>query len=163
MNLKQPRAEGVWLAWGAGLFISAYSLGVLVWLLNPAWMAWSAFVLSPTLRWCGVPCMALGAAVHLWGSHHLGRNLTITIGTRRDHTLITSGPYRWVRHPLYSGGMIESLGVALLVENGFVAIAAAAFWIVVVIRTAREEAILVETFGEAYRNYQGCTGPFIPR
>ena len=162
-SFAQQRAEGPLLAWSAGLFIAAYGICVFLWLLNPAWMAWAAVPLPSAFRWCGAPCMALGAALHLWGSHHLGRNLTVTISTRADHALITSGPYRWVRHPLYTGGMMESLGVVLLVSSWAVAVAAVAFWVVVALRTAKEEAVLIETFGEDYREYQRRVGRFLPR
>jgi len=162
-SFAQPRAEGPFLAWGAALFIAAYGVAVFVWLINPAWIAWAAVPLPAALRWSGAAYMVLGAALHLWGSDHLGRNLTVTISTRSDHALITSGPYRWLRHPLYTGGMLESLGVVLMVGNGLVTISAVAFWIVVAIRTEKEEAILIETFGEDYRDYQRRVGRFLPR
>jgi protein-S-isoprenylcysteine O-methyltransferase Ste14 len=162
-SFAQPRAEGPLLAWSAGLFIAAYGIFAFLWLLNPGWMAWAAVSLPAGLRWCGAPCMVLGAALHLWGSHHLGRNLTVTISTREDHALITSGPYHWVRHPLYTGGMIESLGVMLLVANWAAAMSATAFWIVVALRTSKEEAVLVATFGADYREYQRRAGRFLPR
>lgn len=161
-TIAQPRAEGPLLAWSAGVTIAAYGVGVILWLLNPAWVAWAAVPLPAGLRWCGAPCMALGAALHLWGSHHLGRNLTVTISTRADHALITSGPYSWVRHPLYTGGMVESLGVVFLVANWAVAVSAFAFWVVVAIRTAKEEAVLIETFGEEYCEYRRRVGRFLP-
>jgi protein-S-isoprenylcysteine O-methyltransferase Ste14 len=162
-TLFQPRAEGPWLAWGAGAFIVLYGLAVLVYLLYPAWMAWSALPLPAASRWCGAPLMALGAAMHLWGSHHLGANLTMSISTREGHTLVTTGPYRWVRHPLYSGGMLESVGVCLLLANGAVALAALGFWAIIAWRTHLEEARLLEAFGAAYAAYQRETGRFLPR
>ena len=162
-SIAQPRAEGPLLAWSAGLFIAAYGICVFLWLLNPAWMAWASISFPAGLRWSGAPCMALGASLHLWGTHHLGRNLTVTISTRADHALISSGPYRWVRHPLYTGGMVESLGVALLVANWAVAVSAVAFWVVVALRTAKEEAVLEQTFGENYRDYRRRVGRFLPQ
>jgi len=163
ISLRQPRAEGPLLAAGAALFILGYGLSVLAYLLNPGWMAWSALPLPGMLRWCGAPLMALGAAVHLWGSHHLGANLTVTISTRERHQLITTGPYRWVRHPLYAGGMLESIGVCLLLANGAVALFAAGFWAVVAWRTRLEEAQLVAAFGGEYHRYQREVGRFVPK
>lgn len=162
-TVKGPRAEGPILAWGAGLSLIAFCMGSLIWLINPLWMTWGAVPLPASLRWLGAPLMALGAALHLWGTLHLGRNFTVTVSTVQCPTLVTSGPFRWVRHPLYSGGMLESLGVVFLVANWAVAAATVAFWSVVVIRTAKEEAALVKTFGDDYRDYQRRVGRFLPR
>ena len=107
--------------------------------------------------------MVLGSALHLWGMAHLGKNLTISISTRAGHSLITGGPFSWVRHPLYVGGMIESLGVCLLLSNWVVALCAGAFWALVAIRTPLEEQVLRETFGEAYDIYCARVGRFLPR
>ena len=161
-TLFQKREEGPLLAGAAALCFAGYALGVLVLLINPTWMAWAAMPLPGSLRWCGAPLMALGAALHLWGAHHLGANLTVTISTRAGHTLVTSGPFQWVRHPLYSGGMLESIGVCLLLGSGVVAVFAAGFWGVVVWRTRLEEDALVVAFGEPYRAYRERVGRFVP-
>lgn len=69
--------------------------------LNPAWMAWMSVPPPAALGWAGVaiglPMVALGD----WTFRSLGRNITDTVVTRREHTLIASGPYRYVRHPFY--------------------------------------------------------------
>lgn len=162
-TLFQKRDEGLLLAWAAAICFAGYALSVLLILLNPAWMAWGALPLSGVVRWSGAPLMALGAALHVWGAHHLGANLTVTISTRNGHTLVTSGPFRWVRHPLYSGGMLESMGVCLLLANGAVVAFAVGFWGLVIWRTPLEEARLEAVFGEAYRDYRSHVGRFVPK
>ncbi len=162
-NQLQGRAEGILLTVALGVSYVAYGLAVLVYLLNPHWMDWSALPLHVAVRWMGAVLMALGAALHIWGMHHLGNNLTITIVTREGHTLTTTGPFAWVRHPLYVGGMVESLGVCLLVGNMAVAAFAALFWAFVAWRTPMEEARLIGTFGVAYQNYMARVGRFFPR
>lgn len=162
-RLFGPRAEGPFLAGATAVILLLYVAAVLMYLINPAWMMWAALDSPVCLRWAGGLLMTLGAALHLWGSHHLGTNLTVTISTITGHRLVTSGPFRWVRHPLYAGGMLESLGVCLLLSNYAVAAGALGFWTLVIIRTKKEEAILFDTFGEAYRNYQTRTGRFLPR
>lgn len=158
----QQRAEGLPLAVLVGSAFLAYCLAVLAYLVNPAWMAWAAVPLPAWLRWAGFPIMVLGAALHIWGMHHLGRNLTITISTREEHTLVTTGPYRLIRHPLYTAGMVESAGVVLLLANGAVAAAALAFWALIAWRTPMEEARLALSFGGVYRQYQARAGRFVP-
>ena len=159
----QNRAEGLPLSVATGVAYGLYCLAVLVYLVYPSWMAWGHFPLGSNLRWMGAVLMALGSALHLWGMAHLGQNLTISISTRAGHCLITDGPFSWVRHPLYVGGMIESLGVCLLLSNGAVALCAGAFWGLVVWRTPLEEQVLREAFGEDYDAYCARVGRFFPR
>lgn len=159
----QKRAEGLPLSVALGVTYGAYSLAVLVYLINPAWMAWGTVPLGAPIRWLGAGVIALGAGLHLWGMHHLGKNLTISINTKDNHQLVTSGPFAWVRHPLYVGGMVESLGVCLLLSNAAVAVIAVVFWALIVYRTPREEAVLEATLGEPYTRYRQQIGRFLPR
>ena len=68
-------------------------LGVVAFLINPASMAWSSLSLPLWLRWTGVGIGILAAALMLWTMRRLGKNLTDTVVTRREHTLVTQGPY----------------------------------------------------------------------
>ena len=161
-TIFQKRAEGLPLTVAIVVFYGGYCLAVLVYLAYPPWMAWAVVALPAAVRWAGLAVMVLGAALHIWGMQHLGTNLTIGISTREGHALVTSGPYRWVRHPLYSGGMLESVGVCLLLSNGAVALFAVCFWALIALRTPMEEARLVAAFGEPYREYQRRVGRFLP-
>ncbi len=158
----QKRGEGLPLSIAIAGFYLAYCLAVLVYLVNPSWMAWSVVALPVFVRWSGALIMVIGAVFHIWGMVHLGTNLTISISTRDEHTLITTGPYRWVRHPLYAGGMVESVGVCLLLANVSVTLAAVCFWGLIAYRTGMEEERLIETFGEPYRRYRERVGRFVP-
>lgn len=71
------------------------------WLLYPPAVSWAETSLSVVTRWVGLPLSAAGVGLGLWSLHHLGRNVTPTAVPRPDASLVTSGPYRWVRHPLY--------------------------------------------------------------
>ena len=158
----QRRDEGVLLSAAIAVCYLLYALSVLAFLVNPAWMSWSAVAAPAGLRWLGAAVLALGAALLIWGLHHLDRQLTISISTKENHALVTTGPYRWVRHPLYTGGMIESVGVVLLVSNWLVAVSAAAFWALIAYRTPLEEQKLIDAFGEDYRLYMRQVGRFLP-
>ena len=130
---------------------------------DPAWMAWASVPLPAALRWAGVaiglPTVALG--IRTFGS--LGRNLTDTVVTRREHTLITSGPYRYVRHPFYVTTALAFAAGALVTANWFIALTGFAYVALLVVRTATEEEKLVERFGDDYRRYMARTGRFFPR
>ena len=138
-------------------------LGVFAYLLNPAWMNWSRLDLPEWVRWVGVGMGALADVMAYWVFSHLGNNVTPTVATRSSAMLVTGGPYRWVRHPLYTMSMIACLGFALLAESWFIALMAVVSFSVLAVRVPREEAKLVEKFGDAYRDYIKTTGRFLPR
>jgi protein-S-isoprenylcysteine O-methyltransferase Ste14 len=96
--------------------------GVFAWMINPAWMSWSHFDLPEWARWLGVLMGAAAVLLAYWVFSNLGNNVTPTVVTRARATLVTSGPYRWVRHPLYSMGVLALLGFTLLSENWYIAL-----------------------------------------
>ena len=75
--------------------------GLVAFVLHPAWMSWASVPLPAALRWGGVGIGLPAVALGIWTFRSLGRNITDTVVTRREHTLVTSGPYRYVRHPFY--------------------------------------------------------------
>ena len=136
---------------------------VIAFLVDPALIRWSSLPLPAWLRWCGV---AIGAATGvwiIWTFSHLGKNLTDTVVTRREHTLVVSGPYRWVRHPFYLGFAGAVVANSLATTNWLVAILGVALLALIVARTDREEAKLVERFGDDYQTYMTRPGRFWPR
>jgi protein-S-isoprenylcysteine O-methyltransferase Ste14 len=161
-TIFRRRKEGLSLTVAITSFYFAYVIGFVTYLLNPTWMAWSAVGMPSMVRWIGTAPLLFGAAFMVWGLHHIGRNITISISTKEDHTLVTTGPYRWVRHPLYSGGMVEAVGLCLLMANWFVALNAGLFWVLIAYRTPMEEKELIETFGDEYRQYVQRVGRFFP-
>ena len=154
---------------GALITVSLRLLGLLLWaavfayMINPAWIGWARVDLPEWARWLGVAMGAAGDALAYWVFTSLGNNVSPTVVTRKNHTLVTKGPYRWVRHPLYLMGLIGYLGFALLAENSFIAVITVAAFIVLNIRLPKEEARLIERFGEDYRAYMRRTGKFLPK
>ena len=138
-------------------------LGVFVYLINPRWMSWSQIDLPEWARWLGAGMGVLADLLAYWVFSNLGNNVSPTVRTRSEATLVTSGPYRWVRHPLYTMGMMAYLGFALLSENWFIALMAVIGFVLLVLRTPLEEAGLIEKFGDAYRQYMTRTGRFLPK
>jgi protein-S-isoprenylcysteine O-methyltransferase Ste14 len=136
---------------------------IIAWMLNPAWMDWSRIDLPEWLRWLGVGLGVTGAGLAWWVFSNLKNNVTPTVITRAGAQLVTSGPYRWVRHPLYVMGLIGAAGYALLAENWFILLIMAIAFAALAVRTGHEEARLVEKFGDAYRQYMQRTGRFFPK
>ena len=110
----------------------------------------------------GLAMAVLGAALAIVSRALLGRNWSATVQLKHGHELVTDGPYRLVRHPIYTGLLTLFLGNAVMVGDwrGLLAVAIvfASFW-----RKFRlEEAWLAERFGEPYRAYQARTKALIP-
>lgn len=141
----------------------ATMLGLFAYMINPAWMAWSAMPVPVWLRWIGVALGALGGSLLVWTLRSIGKNLTDTVVTRREHTLVTKGPYRWVRHPFYDAVALSVTANALVTANWFLLAGGLLTLALIVLRTGREEERLIARFGDSYREYMGRTGRFLPR
>ena len=135
----------------------------IVYLLNPTWMAWSKIGLSEWMRWLGVGIGILCTLGIYWLFSSIGSGITPTSATREEHKLVTSGPYRWVRHPLYSVGSSMFVAFGMMADNWFIAALGVFTFILMAIRTPKEETNLIEKFGDEYREYMKHTGRFLPK
>lgn len=141
----------------------ATMIGIFAYLIDPSSMAWSSLPLPIWVRWVGVGLGVAGGALLVWTLGNLGRNLTDTVVTRRAHTLVMTGPYRWIRHPFYVASLVNLLANALAAANWFLLLGGVSLFTLMVIRTRTEEAKLVERFGDQYRAYMAQTGRFLPK
>jgi protein-S-isoprenylcysteine O-methyltransferase Ste14 len=138
-------------------------LACLAFLVDPRWVDFLQVQLPPAVRLLGVPVGGLGLGLFAWMFRHLGLNVTSTSVPRAKATLVTTGPYRWVRHPMYTAALILLGATALLTANGVVVVFGSAACGLLIARSRIEEVRLVEKFGDAYRTYQGRTGRLFPR
>jgi protein-S-isoprenylcysteine O-methyltransferase Ste14 len=138
-------------------------LSPLVYLLNPAWMAWAKIGLPEWMRWLGVVIGVLCVFGIYWLFSSIGSGITPTSATRKQHQLVTSGPYRWVRHPLYTVGSSMFVAFGMMADNWFIAALGLLAFIAMAARTPKEEANLIEKFGDEYRAYMKRTGRFLPK
>lgn len=145
---------------GVGLAAVAFTMTYLV---APSAVAFAHAPFPAWLRLSGFGMMAGGAAFTYAALSHLGRNLTDTVVTRREHHLVTTGPYAWMRHPFYVGYLVIWLGAFLLTANLGVGLTNAVVWTLLVIRTRTEDRLLQERFGDAYADYRRRVGPFWPK
>ena len=135
----------------------------LFYLINPTWMAWSKIGLPEWTRWLGVVIGFLCVFGIYWLFSSIGSSITPTSATRKQHTLTTSGPYRWIRHPLYTIGTSLFISFGMMADNWFIALLGILTFIAMAVRTPKEEANLVEKFGDEYREYMKRTGRFLPK
>ena len=137
--------------------------GLLTFVVNPEWMAWSSAPLPVSLRWVGLSVGLPAGFLLVWTFRTLGTNITDTVVTRRHHTLVTNGPYRFVRHPFYVAAALAYLANALATANWFLALTGGLAMTLLVVRTTTEEEHLVRRFRDDYLRYMKQTGRFLPR
>ena len=94
--------EGKFGATRLRLFNSLAAIATLTYLIAPRLMRWSALPMPVWLRWIGVVLGLATIPLFLWVHRALGENWSTSVETKAQHTLVTSGPYRWVRHPMYT-------------------------------------------------------------
>lgn len=155
--------EGVFILFGLRLTALVLFVGGIAWMIDPRWMAWSALPIPVWLRWLGFAIAVCAGVLWVWTVHTLGKNLTDTVVTRKEHALVTTGPYRWVRHPFYTAGFIGLVGGSLAMANWFFLALGGVGVGFLVARTQIEEEKLVERFGDQYRDYSKRVGRFLPR
>jgi protein-S-isoprenylcysteine O-methyltransferase Ste14 len=157
------REEGLPVAVGLRSSGLALMLSVAAYVINPRWMGWSRLDLPSWLRWSGAGLGAASLPLAHWVFSSIGENITPTVRTRKDHELVTRGPYRWVRHPLYSMGTTFFVSLGLLAANWFMGLASLSVLVMLLVRLPKEEARLIERFGDEYRAYAERTGRLLPR
>lgn len=147
-----------------GLMALAFFGGILAHAVKPDWMAWASFDVPQTLRWLGLVVAALTVLAVHWVLSALGPNVTETVLTKERHDLVTEGPYRWVRHPLYTSGLTLLVALGLMAGCWFVLLATVlAFALLRALVVPREEQALLAKFGERYQTYMSRTGRLWPK
>lgn len=124
-----------------------------------------ALPFAPSLTWLlpfGVAITALGHAFAVRARVHLGKNWSGRVVLKEDHQLITSGPYRFVRHPIYTGILTAQLGSAIASGDykGFIGVAL--FTAAYIRKIRMEEKVLSSHFGTAWADFKAHTRALIP-
>ena len=176
----------MWLAWGLYWIISAWGIkspvreesrlsrwlhfgpllvgGWLLWPTNHFWPPLSVRFMQRTelSYWIAAAMTAAGLLFAVWARIHLGRNWSGSVTIKADHELITSGPYRLARHPIYTGLLLAFAGTALIVAEWrgvlAVVIVFAALWR----KLKLEERWMREQFGAAYNDYAKRVSALVP-
>lgn len=135
----------------------------LVYLFTP-WLDFADYALPAWLGWVGTIVFA-GAIILLWRSHvDLGQNWSATLQIRPEHTLVTHGVYRHIRHPMYAAHLLWAIGQGLLLANWLAGwIFLVTFFPMYLYRVPKEEQLMLDQFGDEYRQYMNRTGGMIPR
>lgn len=132
-------------------------------LLFPQLIIWANLPLPLSLRWLGFFLAITALAMFIWVHRHLGYNFSIKLKISDSHTLTASGPYQWIRHPMYTAFYLLHIAAFLLTSNWLIGLTwLAGLTIIIILRIDREEAMMLEKFGEDYRDYIQRTGKFTP-
>jgi protein-S-isoprenylcysteine O-methyltransferase Ste14 len=158
-DMAAIRREG-WRRYAISLFVIAL---IVLLARNPNWGLKLTFPLPFWLRWAGV---ALGlASLGLWTWTHvaLGTLWSAQLQLRTHHRLVTSGPYLRIRHPMYTAVLAWATSLGLVLANWVPIIVAVGGAVIFVMRVPREEQMMLERFGDEYREYMKRTGRFLPK
>ena len=114
------------------------------------------------VRYLGLGLLAVGGVLRIWPMFVLGRRFSGLVAIQPGHELVSHGPYRYVRHPSYLGGMLGFVGWALVFRSAVGLAAAALGLLVLVQRIEAEEALLASHFGDRYADYRRRTWRLLP-
>ena len=139
-------------------------LSLILYIVYPQALDWAKMSLPLWLRALAAVTAILCVPLIYWVFRTIGDNISETVLTKSDHQLVTEGPYRWVRHPLYGTALLLLLSLSLMASNwflfGYAVLALIVFRMVVI---PAEEEQLLEAFGEAYQQYQQHTSALVPK
>ena len=145
------------------VFAAIYFAGALVYALVPNWILLLSIPLPAAFRMFMIGAAVLGMSILLWALRTLGRNWAPSLsGVRTDTVLVTAGPYKLVRHPIYFGLFVFLVAQALVTANLILLLPTLALVTLLYMQLPEEESMLIERFGDDYREYMKRTPRFIP-
>ena len=149
------------------IFGIPFYLGILVWTFAPKFMEWSVLALPVWARWAGLAVGLLSVFLNAWShrtlSERLGEDFDPVLRLHKVPALVKEGPYAKMRHPIYLAFLMMQISVLLLTSNWFIGFCGIAIIVsVIAIRIPEEEKLLIEQFGDEYRDYMKTTGTLLP-
>jgi protein-S-isoprenylcysteine O-methyltransferase Ste14 len=138
------------------------AVGLVLYLLSPPWWTWTQFPFEDWLQWIGIVVAVPPIFYLVWVHRHLDTQWSIALELQEDHQLITSGPYKRIRHPMYLGIFIYTTGL-ILVSSDLLVLLFLGFSIWVNYRRIPdEEQMMIEEFGDEYLEYMKRSGKLLP-
>lgn len=142
--------------------------GIVLYIITPSWIMFLSIPLPDWFRLIMVGVTALSIPLVLWAYRTLGKNWVHALDPskflyRERETLVTSGPYRYVRNPIYSGCFVFIVALGLVAANWLLLLPAFVFIAMIYGQIPREELMLIDRFGEEYREYMNRTPRIIPK
>ena len=160
-RVSRTRPDRLRIALISSLSLAGAVVGFL-YVFAPRRIRWTTLPTPTWSRWIGVALGVVAMPLFIWTHHALGKNWSADLVIKEEHTLITSGPFRWVRHPMYTSLFGSSLAFSLLSSNWVIGLSGLGTSILLASRVHKEEALMIEEFGDQYRAYMQRTGRFLP-
>ena len=158
--IEERRRYSIWLS----IFICYEVFTFFLFILFPEVLSWAAIQLPVWARIIGVATGIAALLWFIWVHQSLGNNLSARLRIKDRQILVTDGPYRWIRHPMYSAFYLLHIAVFFLIANWFIGLTwLAGLTIIIFLRVKREEKMLLDRFGDQYGSYMERTGRFVPR
>ncbi len=148
----------------AGVLAVLGLLGTILYIVNPSLMAWSSIILPEWMRWLGVIIALFGFGLLQRSQDTLGENWSDSPRLMERHQMVVNGPYKWVRHPIYSSFLLILGSTFLISANWFIG----GTWIMMMAldinnRIEVEEQLMISRYGDQYIEYMSSTGRIFPK
>jgi protein-S-isoprenylcysteine O-methyltransferase Ste14 len=144
-------------------FAGLYFAGALLYSLFPNWVIFLSIPAGSWFRFVMIGVAGVGLSIMFWALQSLGKNWAPSLTEmRKEPFLVTTGPYGVVRHPIYLGAFIFLAALALLAANLLIILPTIALLTLLYAQLPEEERMLIERFGDEYRNYMKRTPRLIP-
>lgn len=158
--IEERKKYPIWLS----IFICYTVFTFFIYILFPRALAWAMLPLPLWLRLFGAFLALVALLWFVWIHRSLGSNLSVRLQIKDSQKLVTDGPYRLIRHPMYTAFYVLHIAVFFLTANWFIgATWLAGLTVIILLRVKREEVMLLARFGDQYNSYMQRTGRFLPR
>jgi protein-S-isoprenylcysteine O-methyltransferase Ste14 len=146
------------------LLICYEVLTLFLFLLYPESLDFAALPLPLWLQILGIIIGIAALILFIWVHRHLGKNFSINLKIFSEQQLVDTGPYRLVRHPMYTAFYLLHIAAFLITANWFIGVTwISGLTVIIFLRIKREERMMLEIFGNRYRSYMQRTGRFLPK
>ncbi len=161
MDKEAKKREG-----GSGIILRIVVVflfaAMIIYSINPVWAMLFALPFPVWLRWIGVGLGLLSFPLMIWVHRTLGKYWSKSLELRKEHILITCGPYHWIRHPMYAVLSLFMIAIALVSASLPIVVLTISVIIILYARTVKEEQMMIDRFGEEYLAYMKRTGRLLP-
>lgn len=139
------------------------SLGIILYGIYPSWLILFSLPLPDWLRLTGLGLASLTLPLLHWAHITLGLQYSPDLELKKEHKLIQSGPYKIIRHPMYTILIVFMLSISLFSANSLILLPHMAAILLILLRLSKEEAMLIQEFGDDYHEYMLKTGRLLPK
>ncbi len=153
--------------WGHTIVRSSRAIVLVVFLvlyaINWRWLDNLKMPIPDWMRWFGAFIGTSSLLLYIWSRYTLGKEWSSPLRVRKRHHLITTGPYAWVRHPIYLSMILFMISLALITSNLILVLFLVVSYIDLQIRIPKEERMMIDEFGDKYEIYLMQTGRLLPK